>query len=765
MPLDVEKYKKLAALDPNKYKAMSTPTAQMPDANAMLKSGLGKLGEWATTSLTGIHEPTMEDWYKNPADAARRAGIAGMTTPVSIAGEFLGGAGLLAKRAGLIGKTAKAASKAAEITPELSRARNIIEAYEGADALKGKSPEEIIKLADSLDPLKYPQSDKPLRVDFPKQEGEMPAITLDKYKGGSTYDDKLIAEMKDEIRKTRNLEFVNPDEPPNTRLRRIAAERKAAEAASKKPKLRANLDGTFTNIETGEVIEAPKAPKEIRIGPRETATANEVNIHSGNIPNMRQPERISAQMVGNEPPTVTLPNDKPFVSVGPMATEQAGMGFGKGPRTLEHVAPDENVSFQSVGQVPSEQTSMGFGKDAPPPNFNWGDWWKGTSKSQKALDIYGAGNRAIQSSLDISWPLRQGRKIIHTKAWRDGVKEGLKAFKSEEDYVNAMAAIKSDPVFETAQKSGVDFTELTSKLGKREEQFQSPLAEHIPVLGKGIRASGRSYTVMGNKARLEFFKSVTLDPNVDKVAAADLVNTLTGRSKLPTKNLERAAPALNQFLYSPKALYSNMKVLNPYTYIKAPKGVRKEYVYSALQMIGTTFAVNNIAEAAGAKVTWNPTSSDFGKIVIGNTHLDPMGGVQQPLVLAAKLLKGEKTTIGGKTTKLGSGFGKDSAFDVMADFGRSKLAPWPGAVINTIGGEDPVGNETNAGKELLKLYTPLITQDLYEVAQDNPAMAPIVASLVGVGVGQATYQTKGKKGNLFSVPKIKSPSFKKIKIR
>jgi hypothetical protein len=92
-----------------------------------------------------------------------------------------------------------------------------------------------------------------------------------------------------------------------------------------------------------------------------------------------------------------------------------------------------------------------------------------------------------------------------------------------------------------------------------------------------------------------------------------------------------------------------------------------------------------LAQLAGFDIEWDPRSSDFGKIKIGNTRIDPLGGFSQVIVFLSRVLDGK--------TKTGSGviapnrgenipYGVDNTYQLIAKFVRSKLAPAVGTPID-----------------------------------------------------------------------------------
>lgn len=355
--------------------------------------------------------------------------------------------------------------------------------------------------------------------------------------------------------------------------------------------------------------------------------------------------------------------------------------------------------------------------------------------------------KTMMSSMDLSAPLRQGKGLIHRKEYWQAFPEMFKSGASEENFKGFLESIRQKPSFELGQRSGLAITDLKS-LSSREEAFiGGQWAEKIP----GVRASERAYTAFLDKLRADTFESLVnnakamgRDPNSDLVLAkgiADYVNTSTGRGSLGA--LEKHALTLNAALFSPRFVASRMQILNPMYYYKADPFVRKEALKTLIALSATSATVSALGKMAGGEVDSNPTSSDFGKIKIGNVRLDPHAGFQQYIVAASRLIGNESTSsTTGKTTELGKRFGSPTRLDVLGRFAESKASPLVSFATTMLRGKDFTGQPANVMKEIGQRAFPLYIQDMYEVAKENPELAAALAIPAGLGMGVQTYGRK-----------------------
>ncbi|GEM_PF-6496981 len=364
--------------------------------------------------------------------------------------------------------------------------------------------------------------------------------------------------------------------------------------------------------------------------------------------------------------------------------------------------------------------------------------------------------RSIMSSFDLSAPLRQGVFFIgRQKQFAPAFKKMFEAFKSEEAYTNIQDAIITHPDYQLARDSRLSLTDLDALLGTREEHFMSSWAEKIPLIGAGVKASGRAYIGFLNKLRFDVFTDLVnkadnlgLDPrkNRDLLSGiSDFINNATGRGTLPS-GLQRASVALNSVFFSPRLLFSRLNLLNPLFYIKQEPFVRKEALKSLFSFVGAGLTVLTLSKMIGADVGDEPRSSDFGKVKIGNTRFDVWGGFQPLVRVSAQILSGKYiSSTTGKEMTLGEGYKPMTRADIVQRFAEGKLAPIPSFVVSLLKQQDATGAPVNIPKEIGQRFVPMVIQDVYDLAKENPELVPAsVLSIFGVGV--QTYQDRKKKG-------------------
>lgn len=356
--------------------------------------------------------------------------------------------------------------------------------------------------------------------------------------------------------------------------------------------------------------------------------------------------------------------------------------------------------------------------------------------------------RAMMSSFDLSAPLRQGVFLIgRPKQWVPAFGNMFKYFFNEDSYRGLLKDIKSRPTYELMKDARLSITDIGKKLYGREESFMSNLAEQIPLIGHGVRASNRAYSGFLNKLRADVFddliriaksQNIPIEGKVLKDIGS-FVNAATGRANLPGQ-LERASVALNSIFFSPKLMASRLTLLNPAYYVSLSPMVRKEALKSLFTFATTAGTVIGLAKMGGANVGSDPRSADFGKIKVGNTRYDILGGFQQYIRLAAQMLSGEhiSSTTGVKTT-VGEGYKSLSRAGIIGRFIESKEAPIASFTTKMLRGKEYSGETFSVPKEIASRFTPMIVQDMIEVAKERGPSGTLMDIPALFGVGVQTY--------------------------
>lgn len=376
---------------------------------------------------------------------------------------------------------------------------------------------------------------------------------------------------------------------------------------------------------------------------------------------------------------------------------------------------------------------------------------------QAAADIAGVP-RAIMASADFSGGLRQGLAAAtrHPVEFGKAFVNQFKYAGSENAYKALQDEIVSHPNYDLMRKAGLAISAVDEAAGKGEEQFTSNLAEKIPGLGRVVKASDRAYSGLLTSMRTNIFNQL-----VDNAQRAgidfssgestkllkdlgEVVNTSTGRGSLG--KLEESAGNLSTALFAPRLIASRLQMLNPQYYIKLDPIARREALTTLMSLAGVTGGVLGAAKLAGADVGTEPTSADFGKIKIGDTRLDIMGGYQQYLRLGAQLLEGKTTSsLSGVQQDLSGDYGKSSRLDIINRFLQNKESPVLSFATSLLKGKTATGNPVDlTNKDPLKNdiaqnFIPLVAQDIADLFTHEKAANPAVGPLAAFGVGLQTY--------------------------
>jgi hypothetical protein len=347
--------------------------------------------------------------------------------------------------------------------------------------------------------------------------------------------------------------------------------------------------------------------------------------------------------------------------------------------------------------------------------------------------------RTLQASFDLSAPLRQGLFLGagHPKEFASAFKGMLTGLGTKKGTEALELAIAQDPAYELALRGGLAITKAGSVTGRQEEQFAGNLLRKLP----GVGFSERAYTGFLSKLRFDVFKSMVTDAQRaglnlgdDEVVRklASFVNAASGRGDLP-KSIAKHAETLNALFFSPRLMAARIQTLNPALYIKSDPVVRKHALRSLLSLGSIASTAVGLSKLAGADTESDMTSPDWGKIKVGNTRYDILGGYQQYLRMGARVAQGfaEGEGVSERVTK---------GFQPTLPFLRAKLAPIPSLIADLWKGTDFAGREVDVPLAIRERFTPMILGDMWEAAQEWGWMGIPMAAPSIFGVGVNTYE-------------------------
>lgn len=328
-----------------------------------------------------------------------------------------------------------------------------------------------------------------------------------------------------------------------------------------------------------------------------------------------------------------------------------------------------------------------------------------------------AGNvKSLKASFDISW----GRQLTSaflsgdltiTKAAGKGWKEGLDAWgkvvdyaKTEEERANMIRLLEGLLMVRPNALNG-NYARLGVAVGMREEAFPESITTKIPVLKNIFIASDKGFNIAIQTARAEITDALIDMANGDigmlkEQEAGQFVNELTGRGKLPFNN-PNTERAVNALLFAPRYLSSRIAQIYNIRYagrwgLNALRGketgmidkMRAKSSMTQLALFAVLIpAIKGILRAMDDDdphgdekwerffSAYEMRTSDFGKIVLGDTRIDLSAGIDGLLTLAARVVTGKSVSV--------SGVKRDKNWsDVIGAFGEGKLSPAARLVID-----------------------------------------------------------------------------------
>lgn len=367
--------------------------------------------------------------------------------------------------------------------------------------------------------------------------------------------------------------------------------------------------------------------------------------------------------------------------------------------------------------------------------------------------------RALITSADLSAVFRQGgfltfsRPVQAAKAFP----EMIRGLLSERQFERAQDALAQRPNAARYRQAGLYLADTAGPPNAAEEAFAGRVSKATATLRKylGINAAERAYTGFLNRVRADTFDamSATLGRNgvpsiQESRQLAHFINVATGRGQLGESG-EKAAALLSNVFFSPRYVASRFQLLAGQPLIQGTPATRRLIALEYGRMLAGIGVFYGLVRLffPDSKIEGDPRSSDFGKVHIGNTRIDPLMGLSQNAVFVSRLLAGQtRSSTTGRVSDLRGArvpYGGSTVPDVITRYVRSKLAPIPGLAVDVAAGRDVVGQPVTARRLASDVTVPLALRDSYGAMQDLGIPKGTAASLLGVlGMGVQTYQRR-----------------------
>jgi hypothetical protein len=368
-------------------------------------------------------------------------------------------------------------------------------------------------------------------------------------------------------------------------------------------------------------------------------------------------------------------------------------------------------------------------------------------------------SRALMTSFDLSAVFRQGGAVVfaHPGLGLKAGREMMQAAFSQQAEFDSLEQMRNHPNWQLAVTAGLPITDQEGKITRQEEAFMGRWAKKIAP----VRGSARAYTTFLNVLRFRLFNSlvenvgrsgaVTLD---EAKVLARFIGVGTGRADLGKYN--SAAANLNTVFFAPRYVASRFQYLaTPFllpgmkTSGRVKKAIAIEYARHATgvaMFIGAVVALGALLtddEDEEPTVELDPRSSDFLKIKIGETRIDPMSGLSQAMVILAKTATGKRKTADGRIVDLVGDKVPHGGKTWIGEVGRflwSKTAPVVSAGIELRMEEDFVGNPTTPAGTITRMFVPLSFREIQDtMVARGITEGTAISALALLGMGAATY--------------------------
>jgi hypothetical protein len=383
----------------------------------------------------------------------------------------------------------------------------------------------------------------------------------------------------------------------------------------------------------------------------------------------------------------------------------------------------------------------------------------GTTAARAADVALDAANipRSLVTSGDVSAPARQGLvlSVLHPKIAARSMAKQIRAFADEGYADEVYESLTTGPKAKVREAAELFISRPSGgDVLRSEEVFMSRLAEDLPVAGRVVKASERAFSVYLDTLRAGVFDDlVRANPRMtpdDLKGVANFINVSTGRGNIPDFLAKRKMLiAASQVLFSPRLTISRFEL--PLTVLEAGTPAARKYVAQELVKVASAgVAFVGLARGAGFDVEADPRSADFGKLKVGNTRVDLLGGYSQSTRFIAQMISGQRKDSDGHVKKLEAGdlaksYGvTDGRLAAAGQFARSKLSPQAALYVDLKTGRTYEDEPVTLRGKAKDLIVPLAWRDIEEAYRDSGLKGAAIGSTALFGAGVQTYTPRAR---------------------
>lgn len=316
--------------------------------------------------------------------------------------------------------------------------------------------------------------------------------------------------------------------------------------------------------------------------------------------------------------------------------------------------------------------------------------------------------RALMATGELSAIGRQGifSMFSHPLRTLESVGPTLMSARSELGAQKALIALRNRPNGQLYARAGLDLHDDAADITSREETMASDVFDYegldgvpwMSTLREGAKTSNRAFATYINQMRADTFDQLYADlvpggkaTNLELKALAQYANVVTGRGGFG--KFEGAAQLLGDTFFAPRFVSSRFQTALGVPIWNAPTNRTRKLFANEYRRMLTGFAGTVMMGMAAfgddedVSFETDPRSTDAFKLKIGDTRIDLLAGITQPIVLLSQLGSGQ--TIDHRTGKTKD----DDGFRTLSRFGRKKLSPLASGVLDTLTGKNAIGQD------------------------------------------------------------------------
>lgn len=355
------------------------------------------------------------------------------------------------------------------------------------------------------------------------------------------------------------------------------------------------------------------------------------------------------------------------------------------------------------------------------------------------LEVTNALQRAFKLGADVSAPGIQGRTALfaHPKAWLKAWVPQVEGFiHGEPAATRYLADVKSHPLYPAAKAAGLDFTEAGGAFAHQDENFGGQAMKWLDqyYVGKPWTHSEAGFTNFTNAIRWEWFKDVAKIAPKDPAFLKDMagaLNTVSGRGNSAVAKWMGQSPLPGNLATAPRYTVAKWEYNLGHPVFNAKTGLGKAvildrmYARPVLARVAGVIGIVKLLQSMGqaSDFEWDPRSTNFGKLQVGNNIIDIFGSESDPVKLAARYVLGAASEKGNMRNPGQYGFNPG------AEYLRGKEGPLLRTADQAATGvleEKPDGGYQTRpmeGKDLAMGYAPLSITDTIKEGKKGSNMS------------------------------------------